>query len=365
MKAAFFNTVPYIGSAPRGVWPVPVTEYDAELALRSVELGLELYELADEVGFDWVTVAEHHYAPMGLTPNPMVMAGALTQRVKRAKIALLGPNLPINNPVRVAEEFAMLDTLTGGRVIAGLMRGTSNEYVTYNVNPAESRERFAEALELILRAWCEPYPFGWQGRYYELRSVSIWPRPVQKPRPPVFMSASSPEAGDLAARSQLSVGFAFTTVPLARKAASHYREKAREHGWEPTPEDVLYRATVHVAASDDEALDDLEAAGQAGPPRAYSTSNVNVDEAAAKAGFYGRDLPAQRGRLQGHPLQERVELGQLLLGSPETVVEQAGRIHDAVGNGILELGVPALPGDKLKSSLELFGTQVLPRLHEL
>jgi len=79
----------------------------------------------------------------------MVMAGALSQIVRRVKIAVLGPTLPILNPVRVAEEFAMLDTMSGGRVVAGMMRGTPNEYVTYNINPAESRERFAKALHLI------------------------------------------------------------------------------------------------------------------------------------------------------------------------------------------------------------------------
>src|SRR5438045_6937602 len=136
---------------------------------------------------------------MSMTPNPMVMAGALASRVKRARIALLGATIPILNPVRVAEEFAMLDTLTGGRLIAGMLRGTSNEYVTYATNPAESRERFEEALDLIVRAWTEPQPFGWQGRHYEYRAISIWPRPVQQPDPPVNLPGSSPEAGEQAA----------------------------------------------------------------------------------------------------------------------------------------------------------------------
>src|SRR5213076_884863 len=131
MKAAIFTPVPYMGSAPSGTWPVPVTTYQTEVAERSIEASLEQFALADELGFDWVTVAEHHFGPLSLTPNPMVMAGALTQRVRRAKIALLGSNITILNPVRVAEEFAMLDTLTGGRVVAGMLRGTSNEYVTY------------------------------------------------------------------------------------------------------------------------------------------------------------------------------------------------------------------------------------------
>src|SRR5438270_413392 len=158
----------------------------AEPAEKSMEISLEQFQLADELGFDWVTVAEHHYAPMSLTPNPMVIAGALTQRVKKAKIALLGANIPILNPVRVAEEFAMLDTLTGGRVVAGMLRGTSNEYVTYAVSPAESRARFEEALDLIVHAWTEQQPFGWQGRYYEYRPISIWARRSQLPHPPIY-----------------------------------------------------------------------------------------------------------------------------------------------------------------------------------
>src|SRR5256885_599135 len=230
-----------MGPAPRGMRPVPSESFSAEIAERSMDMSLEQFELADQLGFDWVTLAEHHFAPMSLTPNPMVMAGALTQRVKKAKIALLGANIPILNPLRVAEEFAMLDAMTGGRVIAGMLRGTTNEYVTYATNPSESRERFEEAMALIIRAWTEPQPFGWQGRYYEYRTIAIWPRPVQTPHPPIYMSTSSPEAGEFAARKHVRAGFALTTLPLAKKGAQHYREQAHQVGWDPQPEDVLYR----------------------------------------------------------------------------------------------------------------------------
>src|SRR5215472_11953738 len=162
-----------MGRAPRGTWPAPTSDFSVEVAERSMLTSLEQFELADQLGFDWVTVAEHHFAPMSLTPNPMVMAGALTQVVKRARIALLGPNVPILNPVRVAEEFAMLDTLTDGRLIAGLMRGTPNEYVTYNTNPAESRAIFEEAVLLIRHAWTQAQPFGWEGRHFQFRAISL------------------------------------------------------------------------------------------------------------------------------------------------------------------------------------------------
>src|SRR5262249_39751127 len=150
---------------------------------------------ADVLVFDWVTVAEPHYPGFSLPQTPMVMAGALSQLVRRAKIAVLGPPLPILNPVRVAEELAMLDTMSGGRVVAGMMRGTPNEYVTYNINPSESRERFAEAMHLIRRAWTETRPFGWLGRYYQYRTISIWPRRPKRPRYRVRCGAGPP-AGD-------------------------------------------------------------------------------------------------------------------------------------------------------------------------
>src|SRR5512146_951828 len=155
MKAALFSPCTYPGPTARGGWPAPTTVYSSEIAQQVLEAAVAHSRLADEVGFDWITVAEHHFGPFCITPNPMVLAGGLTQAVKRAKIALLGADVPILNPVRVAEEFAMLDVMSGGRLIAGMLRGTPNEYVTYNVNPAESRGRFEEALQLIRMAWTE------------------------------------------------------------------------------------------------------------------------------------------------------------------------------------------------------------------
>jgi alkanesulfonate monooxygenase SsuD/methylene tetrahydromethanopterin reductase-like flavin-dependent oxidoreductase (luciferase family) len=365
VKAAIFTSVPYMGPAPRGMWPVPSETFSAEIAARSMDSSLEQFELADQLGFDWVTLAEHHFAPMSLTPNPMVMAGALTQRVKHAKIALLGANIPILNPVRVAEEFAMLDALTGGRVVAGMLRGTSNEYVTYATNPAESRERFEEALELIVKAWTEPQPFGWQGRFYEYRTISIWPRPVQQPHPPIYMSGSSPESGEFAARHHISLGFAFTTVPLAAKAAAYYREQAVGCGWEPTPDDVLYRLSVHVADTDQEAIDDLLAAGAAERRAGFATSNRALDDTAASLGYYGRDVENQRGRLRPHDLNERMALGQLLAGSPDSVLSQIRALRDEVGCGILDLIFQPVGHDKTLKAIELFGRKVLPCMREL
>ena len=381
MKAALFTPSPYGAAVTRRSWPVPVTEYEDEVARRSMENSLTQFQLADECGFDWVTLAEHHFAPLSLTPNPMVMAAAVTQRVKRAKIALLGMNIPTINPVRTAEEFAMVDVLSNGRVIAGMLRGTSNEYVTYNTNPAESRERFQEAMALIRKCWTEPQPFGWQGRYYEFRSISIWPRPVQKPHPPIYMSGSSPESGEFAARNHIRLGFAVTTLPLARDAWVNYLSVAHECGWEPGRDDVIYRVGIHIAETDEEAREAASMAtgrGAEPPPRpneapqsasaraaGFATSNVSLDDAVARAGYYGRDEEHQRGRIRaGGDVDTRIENGQLLCGSPETILKQAQRLRDEVGAGILDLVFPGAPERVLKS-IELFGRKLLPQLHEM
>ena len=140
MKASFLATTTYAGPAPGvHVWPAPPALCDREVASTTMHRTIEAARRADELGFDWVSLSEHHYAPMMLTPNPLVMAGALSQVVKRAKIAILGPLLPLSNPVRVAEELAMLDSMTDGRVVVLFLRGTPNEHHTYGDVAEQSR----------------------------------------------------------------------------------------------------------------------------------------------------------------------------------------------------------------------------------
>src|SRR5918911_83136 len=256
MKTSFVHSLQYLDIAEKGLptaAPVSPVLFDPEVGEPSVQAGIELFEMADELGFDWVSITEHHYSPRQLTPNPLLLAGALSKRLRRAKIAILGSTIPLLNPVRVAEEFAILDLLCGGRLVVGLLRGTAPEYLTYSTNPAESRERYEEGLELILKAWTEPQPFGWEGRYYQFRTVSIWPRPLQQPHPTVFLSGNSPDSGSLAARHHLGMALSFRSLEGAIQLAQHYREEAAGCGWQPTPDDIAYRGHIHVAETDEEA----------------------------------------------------------------------------------------------------------------
>src|SRR5579863_1547872 len=183
----------------------------------------------------------------------MLSAAHVAAQVPRVKIALLGPIVPQSNPVRVAEELAMLDTMAPGRLVVGMLRGTTNEMMSYDLNPAESRERTDEGMELILKAWTEPQPFGWQGRHFQFRTVSIWPRPLQQPHPPAYALGTSGEAGEFAARHHIGLGVSYGSFEGMAKATGYYRERCAVHGWEPSPDQIVYRANMLLAETDEKA----------------------------------------------------------------------------------------------------------------
>lgn len=371
MKFSVFNGMPYGPvRVPDDRWPVPNQYFERDQALRAVANCLAEVEMEDELGFDWIACAEHHYSPFNLAPNVAVLASALTQKVKRAKIAILGALIPLTgNPVRIAEEYAMIDNLSGGRLVAGLLRGAPYEYLVYNVNPAESRSRFEEAWELILKAWTDTMPFGWEGRHFHYRHVSIWPRPIQQPMPPIYVSGSSKESGEFAARKRVGLGLAFTNLPLAAEAARHYRAKCAEYGWEPTAEQIIYQLFVHVDESDEQALATLR------PQFGHSVLGggvVAANRLVATSGFFGqgdaklvqrfRNLDAD----EPHSIEEAIERGTIICGGPRSAVAQAQRLQREIGCGVLNLIFDrAGSREKKIRSIQLFAKEVMPELREL
>ena len=335
MKTCFLGTGTYAGSVSWRGWPVPPDQCERAAAARSMERAVELYQLAEDVGFDWISISEHHYAPGLMTPSPTLLAAAVSQRTSRVKIALLGPLVPLANPVRTAEEIAMLDALSNGRVVVLFLRGTPNEHATYGTHPGETREITQEGVELILRAWTEPQPFSWEGRYFRYRTVSVWPRTVQDPHPQVFYSANSDESAEFAGRHHLSIAIGFAPVPLVRRQVEVYRKAARAAGWEPTHDDVLYRARAIFAESDAQA-------------------NELAGRVAGIAGATG--APAGGGG--GDPIAGPA--GVQLLGGADTMARQARDLFDA-GVGILDLA----PVGNVRRALELFGKQFAPALQAI
>ena len=218
MKASYLGAMGYSrrDTFP-ATWPIPPAYHDPETSVRSYQEGIEECEFAEEMGFDWVSFSEHHYSGRIATGTPAVMAAAVAERCKRVRIAMLGQLLPLNNPVRCAEELGLLDNLTNGRLIIGFLRGTPNEDQTYSVNPSEGRERLFEGMDLILKALTEPQPFSWEGRYHQFRTVAVWPRPVQRPLPPVIVATRSDDTIRYAADNRLGLGVSF--VPPDQMAA--------------------------------------------------------------------------------------------------------------------------------------------------
>ena len=148
MQVSYFETGRYYAPSnlPRQ-WPMPAGAYDREAGLRAFRGMVERSRYVEELGFDWVSVSEHHYSPRILTPSLPIAAAYIASHVHNIKIALLGPIVPQSNPVLLAEEMAMLDTMAEGRLIVGMLRGTTNEMLTYDLNPEESRERTDEGME--------------------------------------------------------------------------------------------------------------------------------------------------------------------------------------------------------------------------
>jgi len=358
MKVSFFETARY--RAPQDLpaeWPVPSGVYDPETGAQAYQDMIERLQFVEELGFDWVSVSEHHYSPRILTPSPMVSASYIAARLQKIRIALLGPIVPQSNPVRVAEELAMLDTLAQGRLVVGLLRGTTNEYLTYDLNPAEARERTDEGMELILKAWTEPQPFGWQGRHFQYRTVSIWPRPLQQPHPPTYALGVSRESCEFAARNRIGCGVSYAPFEAVGKATRYYREQCARHGWEPSPDQIVYRANMALGETDD----DAHALLRQQPDRAPFALRPGVRDA-----FMKLDARNIAGEARA-PLRSGA-LPTTFIGGPDTIIEQIRRCRDEVGAGVLDLSLlPPGWGDRdlLMRKLELFGTKVLPRIRDI
>ena len=143
------------------------------------------------------------------------------------------------------------------------MRGIPHEFVAYNVSPEESYGRMYEACELIKKCWTETEPFGWEGEYYQFRAVSIWPKPLQRPHPPILMSGSSHTSAKLAAELGAMVGILrLTSMESAREAIDNYKKFSRDAGWEPPDDHVMVGVPCMVADSDQEAVEIAEAGNQ-------------------------------------------------------------------------------------------------------
>jgi alkanesulfonate monooxygenase SsuD/methylene tetrahydromethanopterin reductase-like flavin-dependent oxidoreductase (luciferase family) len=379
MKFVCFHLMPYrpldleAAKKYRSAWVVlPNSFYDPEKGAAEYDSYLDQLTYAEELGFDAIGVNEHHQTAYGLMPAPNLIASALIQRTKKVQIAVLGRALPlVSNPINIAEEFAMLDVLSKGRLIAGFVRGIGAEYHSTGVNPAFSHERFHEAHDLIVKAWTTPGPFEFEGDHFRLRYVNLWPRPYQKPHPPVWIpSMGSRETVVWASAPERKYPFMVTFSPESAVVRYHkmYREAAHAHGYTASGGQLGWATPIYVAESDQQARDEAKAGIESlfnnflsMPwemllPPGY-TSNTSL-----KATLKLR--PALGGRPRQQTIDELIASGTIVVGSPTTVREKIARVRDQTGFDILiallQFGV--LPDDLARRNMEMFAGEVMPKL---
>jgi alkanesulfonate monooxygenase SsuD/methylene tetrahydromethanopterin reductase-like flavin-dependent oxidoreductase (luciferase family) len=338
--------------------------YDPKLGAELYHDYLDQMELADRLGFDGVCLNEHHQTAYGMMPIPGVLAGALARSIKRAKVAVLGRALPLlNNPLMVAEEYAMLDNLTRGRFIAGFVRGIGAEYHAMGINPAVSQERFAEAHDLIVRAWTETGPFAYSGKHYQFNYVNTWPRPYQSPHPPIWIPSQG-SGSTIRWAAQMRYTYCQTLSPIAAVARFFqlYRDEAEKAGYEATPDQLAWSNTIYVAETDAKAIAEARPHLEAlvnrlllMPPEMLLPPGYTTFEAMERI----RSVKVT-GKQQ--TIEDLIKTGVVIIGSPNTVREKLAEYQDLAGfnTSLTKTQFGTLPNDMAQANMHAIAQEILP-----
>jgi len=343
--------------------------YDPQTGHEVYNRYLDELIYAEEVGFDGVCVNEHHQNAYGKMPSPNLIASILARQTSRVRIAVVGNALPLYDPpTRVAEEFAMIDVISGGRLIAGMVVGGGPEYYSFSINPADARERFQEAHDLILKAWTEPGPFEFIGKHFRIRYVNPWPRPMQQPHPEIWIpGAGSLETVEFVARHRYAyMGIPYFHISVFERMFRMFRDACEAEGYEADPLQQGWLVPIYVAETDEQARREYEdhlwyfvkrlLPGITIQPPGYTS-----------VGSLGNILKSSGSFMLNLETWEQVVEGQYaIVGSPETVtdmlIDNLGRLGTGNLLGLFQLGT--LPHDLTKKNLSLFGEQVMPKLRE-
>ena len=349
---------------------LPNADYDPATGFRLYDEYLEQAVAAERLGYDGVCLEEHHQTAYGVVPAPNLIAASIAARTERIPIAIFGNSLPLqSNPQRAAEELAMLDVMSGGRIVAGLVRGTGMDYYSSSANPAWSQERFWEALDLVVRAWSERGPFPWQGEHFNLHWVNPWPRPLQDPHPPIWLPGTG-AAEMIATAAERRYPFAMVFAPqwFAKQAFDLYRQAADECGYEPSPKQLAVTVPVYVADTDEGAREEVRphiewlfgTALKVPPHRWFPPGYMS------KTSFATMLAAKREHGMKEHwelTFDELVEQRYVIIGAVETVIEQLTKLHEDLGAGIV-LGaggqIGSMPHAQALESAERMAEQVFP-----
>lgn len=366
MKFLYYSPVPW-PHLKSGFDSFPHTNQQFN-PIEGVELyrsALELFVEAERAGFDWLGVGEEHMNAYGVVPNPTLIAAALASMTTHAFIAILGNPLPLLNPVRVAEEYAMIDILSGGRLISGFPRGVPQNYAAYNLDSSNSREKLAEAISLVRKAWNHPGPFSWSSPHYEFPAVSIWPQPIQED-PRIVLSCKTEESVRLAVEHRATIAEIFVrdhaVLSNFEVQMSTYLRLANENGWEPSLDNFALSVPCVIAASDELARD------KAARALNYQRTRLSGSFESQKAGLSSTYYAGSQFQLQQREedLGDRISYGGIICGKPDSVIEQIRQLTSrfAIGTLGLQMQFGDLSHDEVFDSINLFAAHVRDHVRE-
>jgi alkanesulfonate monooxygenase SsuD/methylene tetrahydromethanopterin reductase-like flavin-dependent oxidoreductase (luciferase family) len=380
MKVFVFDLVPYAKHFQNlrtdGHLPYPMEKkyFDPKIAVRTYAEHLDAWVELDKLGYDGVAFNEHHVTPYGLMNSPNLLAASAAQRTRRLKLLIYANLLPIHEPLRLAEEIAMLDCLSDGRIICGIARGTPREYRVFNIPLDESHARFEEAYDIMRRAWTEE-SFSFSGRFHSYRDVAIWPRPVQQPMPPVWMPVSrSKDSIEWAAANDIPITAGISGGPVREDIVRYYAACLAARGKAVTPDHLNITVDAYIADSKQQAIDEYAPYTLYFHNVLYNFDHVRFSE----VGAYHSDnadshlRPEHRNvafddslRTRDMTMEEAVKRGEeSAWGPPKYVADRIIAEAERLGTGtiLVSMNRGAVPQEMFLNQIRRFAAEVLPLL---
>ena len=378
MRAWYFTEMPYPHLPPFDEVSsirvsLPSKHYDPKIGADLYNRYLDEYIIAAEEGLD-LMVNEHHQTATCIDTAAPLSLAILARQTKNARLCILGnPIANRGDPIRIAEEMAMIDCISRGRVDAGFVRGVPYETFAANTNPTETLERLWEGVDLVVNAWTKTDgPWNFEGQFTHRRAVNVWPRPYQNPHPPVWVTGSS-DVGSV--RRAAAAGYVFATFlqpyPQVTKLFDAYRKAYRDNG-QPGGGGLAFMPLMYVG--------DTEAEAEAGArelawylaakvepqfrnPPGYVPVEFNV-------GAMRGDVTkvARSESVRGLKMEDAREMGTMMYGTPDQVVAQIKRQHERIGGFdhlLMMMQAGFLNHERTVRNIQLFAREVYPHIKDL
>src|SRR6202522_1483483 len=395
MKFPWFNLMPWphlpddFRENHHSVWvDIDSRLFDPAKANAMYHEYMDQVEDAESLGVDGIGVNEHHQNGYGLMPSPNIIAAGLARRTSKAAICVIGNSIALYNPpIRVAEEFAMIDCISGGRLIAGFPVGTPMDTCyAYGQNPSQLRQRYLEAHDLVVRAWTELDTFAFNGRFNQQRYVNIWPRPIQRPHPPIWVpGGGSVETWRWCAEMDYVYCYlSYYGYKAGRATMDGFWSEMDRLGKQRNPYQAGFLQFVGVGESRQHAFDLYAEAAEYFYGRClhvdarWATPPGYTSEGSQRAGIESQIRQAADSNVRGKSTGERfasvaremnaiVDNGYVIIGTPDEVAEQLREVavNLNVGHLMLLLQFGNMSKQLAKYNTKLFAEQVMPKMKDL